>query len=321
MPWRTRLFAAIYDRTLAGEVGTMTTEQIVADRRRTLPARPPVSWVTGAARRHVTVTAVTCRARDRHEIPVQVLRPGGAGTDAPVVVYYHGGGWTLSNPGNYLALTSWLADELAAVVVAPDYRKAPQHPAPVAAQDAYDVLRWVHDEPDAIGGHGGRVAVAGDSAGGNLSAVVSILARDEGGPTPVGQALIYPATDLTRSHPSSRWRDEAILTGPRMDAFVSHYLSGGVSPRDPVVSPQFAASHRDLPPALVQTAECDPLRDEGDHYADLLRAAGNDVRHTCYVGMPHGFMSFPGVTPVGRQARAELLQSLSAWLEAPATTA
>ncbi|KNX39296.1 alpha/beta hydrolase [Luteipulveratus halotolerans] len=315
MPWRTRLFTAAYDRLLAEHVDRMSPDQIARGRARSLPSVPPVTWITGRVPRAVQVTTTTCPTRDGDDVPVRVLRPAGVGADAPAVVFLHGGGWTVSNPRNYDSLTTWMADSIGAVVIAPDYRKAPQHRAPTAAYDCFDVLAWAAEHPQAVGGHNGRIALAGDSAGGNLSAVVSLLARDAGGPPVAGQALIYPATDLTRSHASSHWAHEAVLSGPRLEAFLAFYLDGsGIEPDNPLVSPQFASSHADLPPTLIQVAGCDPLRDEAEHYGELLRAAGNDVQVSRYAGMPHGFMSFPGAAPAARRARSELRQSLAAWL-------
>lgn len=291
----------------------MTPDEIAQDRRGSYPARAPYTWVVGRVPDEVLQYDTECPLDDGTSMRVRVSRPRGAArsTSVPCVVYFHGGGWTRSNPWSYDSLTGLLAHELGAVVVAPDYRKAPQHKAPTAVEDAWHTLQWVMDKPEAVGGHDGRLAVAGDSAGGNLAALVSLRSRDEGTPEVLGQALLYPATDLSRSHPSSQWRDELVLPGESMDAFLAHYLDdSGVDARDPRVSPEFASDHRGLAPALIQTAEADPLVDEGQHYARLLADADTPVRHTCYVGMPHGFMSMPGVVPVGAQARAELVEHL-----------
>lgn len=313
MPLQTRVFTAVYGRLAREDISTWGPDDVARERAKVLPTRPPTSWVTGGVPAGVTHTTVQVPMRDGTRIRARVARPEGV-ADAPVVIYYHGGGWTLSNPVNYDPLTGHLAHEIGAVVVAPDYRKAPQDKAPQAAHDAYDTLTWVGSRPVEVAASG-PIAVAGDSAGGNLSAVVCLLARDQAGPTIAGQALIYPATDLTRSHPSAQWRQEAILTGESMDFFLDAYLDGSeAEAEDPIVSPLWAASHADLPPCLIQTAECDPLVDEGEHYGEVLSTAGVPTRVTRYAGMPHGFMSFPGVTPVGRQARSELVTSLRRWL-------
>ncbi|WP_289232773.1 alpha/beta hydrolase [Barrientosiimonas endolithica] len=315
MPLRVRAFTTVLDRVRRRDLAAMSAEELAREQARVLPSKPPFSLVTGAVEPTVRTSTVQVPMRDGSTVRARVVRSAAAGPDAPVVVYYHGGGWVLGNPPGYDPLTSFLAHELDAVVVAPDYRKAPQHPAPQAAHDAYDTLTWVGSRPAELDASG-PIAVAGDSAGGNLSAVVSILARDLDGPAVAGQGLIYPATDLTRSHPSAQWRDEAVLTGEAMDYFLAAYLGGGVEATDPIVSPLFADSHEGLPPALVQTAECDPLLDEGVHYAQVLADAGVPTRATTYVGMPHGFASFPGVTGgLGQQARVELATSLRDWFE------
>lgn len=315
MPLRTRAFTAAWSRISRRQLARWTADEIAERRSEVVPSRPPYTWVTGAVPKGVRITTTEVTLRDGATMPARVVRPDGLPPEAPVVVYFHGGGWTLSNPSNYDPLTGFLAAELGAVVVAPDYRKAPQAKAPQATLDAYDTLAWVAERPEVLAASG-PIAVAGDSAGGNLAALVSILSRDLDGPAIAGQALLYPATDLTRSHPSSHWRQEAILSGESMDAYLAAYLDGAsVSAENPLVSPLFAASHTDLPPCLLQTAECDPLVDEGEHYGLVLQAAGVPTRVTRYAGMPHGFMSFPSITPVGRQARTELVTCLRAWLQ------
>ena len=166
-----------------------------------------------------------------------------------------------------------------------------------------------------------RVAVMGDSAGGNLSAVVTLMARDRDGPRIAFQGLVYPATDLTLSSPSiDENADAPVLTKADCVAFRDLYL-GGQDPRDPYVSPLFAADHTGLPPALVQVAELDPIRDDGLRYAAALRAAGVPVRTTTYVGMPHGYLSFPGFCRSAPQAMAELCAELAVHLRAEAPEA
>ena len=315
MAWRTRLFAAAYDRTGALDVTGLTPEQIVALRRRVPPAVPPVTWVTGRVPRGVRISATSAPARDGHVIPVRVYRPGAAGP-LPVIAFFHGGGWVLGNVRGYDALCAHLAAHVGALVVSVDYRMAPEHKAPRAAHDCVDVVRWLPGAAAGMGGDPGRIAVAGDSAGGNLAAVTSQLVRDEGGPQLAHQALLYPAVDGTRSFPSVVENGHApLLDRRKIDAFFGAYTDGsGLADDDPLVSPLFTADLGGLPPALVQTAELDPLRDEGLAYAAKLAAAGVPVRATTYVGTPHGFHSFPGATPIGPQARAELVSELRAHL-------
>jgi len=174
-------------------------------------------------------------------------------------------------------------------------------------------LRWAAAHAADLGGDPARLAVAGDSAGGNLAALVCHVAHDEGGPAIAHQALVYPGTDLSMSFPSIReFADAPILTTHKMDVFLAHYLGPqpAYDPRDPRISPYWREDLTGLPPALVQTAEFDPIRDEGQAYAARLAAAGVPVRATTYLGTVHGFASFPGATIVGRQARQELVDEL-----------
>jgi acetyl esterase len=208
-----------------------------------------------------------------------------------------------------------------AVVVSVDYRLAPTHRWPAGPEDCYAALCDVVARAAEFGADPDRVAVMGDSAGGNLSAVVALMARDRTGPRIAFQGLVYPATDLSLSSPSiDENADAPVLTKADVIAFRDHYL-GGQDPRDPYVSPLFAADHSGLPPALVQVAELDPIRDDGLRYAAALRAAGVPVRTTTYVGMPHGYLSFPGFCRSAPQAMAELCAELALHLRAEAPEA
>jgi acetyl esterase len=201
-------------------------------------------------------------------------------------------------------------------VVSVDYRLAPEHQAPVPAHDCVDATAWVAANGRALRADTSRLAVCGDSAGGNLAAVVALAARDAGGPSLRHQALIYPGLDQTLSSPSIEENADApVLTRANILAFQRHYLPEGADRRDPMLSPLFG-DLQGLPPALVQTADLDPLRDDGLRYAAALRKAGVPARVTNYLRAPHGFASFPGVVPVGAQHRAELVQELRTHLYA-----
>ncbi|HYN29174.1 MAG TPA: alpha/beta hydrolase [Dermatophilaceae bacterium] len=312
----TTLTVALVD-ALDTPVERLDRDGIVRARAETVPARAPFTWVTGPVRREVAVLAAAAPVRDGTPVPLRVHRPvvPHAGP-LPVVVHLHGGGWVLGSPMGYDPLCSHLAAELPALVVSVEYRMAPEHPAPTAAHDCVDATRWVAGHAGGLGGDGTRMAVAGDSAGGNLAAVVAQVLRDEGGPALAAQALIYPATDMTMSSPSvTEQSNRPILSRRSMDAFRDHYCPPGTDLTDPVVSPLFGRLDG-LPPALVQTADLDPIRDDGIRYAVALRAAGVPARLTNYRRVPHGFASFPLVTPVGRAQRAELVGFLRAQLTA-----
>lgn len=297
-----------------------TQADIEESRETVYPTYPPFSWITGRVPEDIVIDDGQAPVRDGASIALRWYTPAAHRTDRPLVVFFHGGGWVQGSTRMYDALCAHLASELDAVVVSVDYRMAPEHRAPTAAHDAVDITRWLHEHAD----HGvdrTRLAVCGDSAGGNLSAIVAQQLKDltaDGEPVIRHQALIYPATDLTLSSPSIREHsDGAILTEAKIHAFRAHYLGDGpdaVDPADPIVSPLFGEA-KGVAPALVQTADLDPIRDDGTRYADLLRRAGVEVRATNYVRLPHGFASMPGVAPAGAQHRAELVTEIRRHLE------
>jgi len=313
MPLRTRVLATYLDQFGGESIVGMDLDGIRRSRAKVTPAVPPFTWITGPVFRDVRREDSHFSARDGHEVPLRVYRPATSREALPVVVFFHGGGWVVGNTRRYDPLCTFIARSVGVVVVSVDYRLAPEHRAPTAVNDCVDAVRWLAEHANSFGGNASRLAVSGDSAGGNLAAVVCQVVRDEGGPTIAHQALLYPATDATMSQPSiMEYARGPILTKAKNDVFLGHYLgASGLSAADPLVSPLWAASHAGLPPALVQTADLDPLRDEGALYAERLAAAGVPVRYTNYVGVPHGFASFPGATAIGQQHRAELAGELS----------
>jgi acetyl esterase len=221
----------------------------------------------------------------------------------PVVVYYHGGGFVLGDLDTHDRICRRLARASRAIVVAVEYRLAPEHPFPAAVDDAFAALGWVHDHAAELGGDPDRLAVAGDSAGGNLAAVTALRARDEGGPRLVFQVLVYPATNLadfdTASHEA--FREGYLLSRPFMELNRRRYLPLEGQRRNPYASPLFAEDVSRLPSALIITAQFDPLRDEGEAYAHRLRAAGVPVKISRYDGVVHGFF---GVSAFRKGRRA-----------------
>ncbi|MEK6302867.1 MAG: alpha/beta hydrolase [Acidobacteriota bacterium] len=235
-------------------------------------------------------------------IPVRIYTPEGRGP-FPVLVYFHGGGWVLCNLDTHDPLCRSLANAAECVVVSVDYRLAPEHKFPAAAEDCYAATQWVMNNAASINGDAHRVAIGGDSAGGNLSAVVALMARDRGAQAPVFQLLIYPATEhYLADYPSSRENaDGYFLTRDDMEWFWNHYLNNEAETDNPYASPLRAASLIGLPAALVITAEFDPLRDEGEFYAARLQESGVATRLVRYDGMIHGFLSMAGVLAQGRE--------------------
>ena len=312
-------FTAVLDRLVRRPIESLDLAEIQARRGQAYPSRPPFSWITGAVDRGVGITFGTAPARDGYEIPLRIYRPRSVRDtqpDVPVIVFFHGGGWVQGNVVMYDPLCTHLARQVRAVVVSVDYRKAPEHKAPTAAHDCIDATGWVALHGDVLRADTGRLAVVGDSAGGNLAAVAAQAARDDGAPRIRCQALIYPGLDQTLSSPSiAEHHDAPVLTRASIRAFQQHYLPEGGDPRDPLVSPLFGEL-AGLPPALVQTADLDPLRDDGIRYARALTEAGVPVRLTNYVRVPHGFASFPGAVATGAQHRAELVAELRSHLYA-----
>ena len=249
--------------------------------------------------------AVYDRTVDGAEGPrrARVYVPSSApASDAPGLVFFHGGGWVVGSIESHDRVCRALADEAALVVVSVDYRLAPEHPFPAAPRDAIAATRWVLENAAMLGIDPARVAVGGDSAGGNLAAVVALALRDDAR-RPAFQLLVYPATDLTRALPShAMFRESYFLSRAAGDWYLGHYLRDPAEAKDPLASPLFAADVSRLPPALVITAGFDPLRDEGKAYADRMRAAGVEVELFCADGQMHGFFVLGAALRAGARA-------------------
>ena len=226
-------------------------------------------------------------------IPLRCYRPLGAGNEAlSVLVYFHGGGWVIGDLDTHDSLCRALANASGCAVVAVDYRMGPEHRFPAAVDDALAATRWVHTHAAELRLDPARLAVGGDSAGGNLAAVVAIAARDAGDLPVAFQLLIYPATDMRRVHPSHTANgDGYLLTRDTMAYFHDHYIDDPKHDIDWRASPLLHADLAGLPPALVVTAGYDPLRDEGLAYAGALTAAGNRASQVCFERQIHGFIT------------------------------
>lgn len=244
-------------------------------------------------------------------IPVRVYRPVEGDTLTGAVVFFHGGGFVIGDLDTHDAVCRELCVGTGCTVIAVDYRLAPEHRFPAAVEDCWDVTRWVADHGDAWCIDPRRLVLAGDSAGGNLAAVVALLARDHGGPTLALQVLVYPAVDGADGGWPSRIDNAEgyLLTAAQMDWFVDHYVPSVALRSDWRVAPLRAASHAGLAPALVITAEFDPLRDEGAAYARALATAGVPVTHTLYEGAIHVFFQLPG-TELGRRVMDQVCEAI-----------
>ncbi len=254
------------------------------------------------------------------ELPVRIYRPSDA-TGLPLLVFFHGGGWVIGDLDTHDRECRELANQAGIIVMAVDYRLAPEHPYPAAHEDCWAALQWAHDNAAEVGADPARLAVGGDSAGGNLAASVALLARDAGIALAL-QLLIYPATDLRGHNP--QWQ------GPRFDsltqnadgpfltadsiAYFSSHLAGAADlasiTAEPRLSPLLADDHRGLAPAYIATCEYDPIRDEGNAYAQALRDAGVPVRHHQWPGQPHVLFQLSPVVDDGQALLSECASAL-----------
>ena len=246
-------------------------------------------------------------------VPLRLYRPQGvsAAVRLPALVFFHGGGWVIGDLETHDVLCRQLTAGAGISVVAVDYRLAPEHKFPAAVDDAWAASRWVAAHASELGVDAGRLAVGGDSAGGNLAAVVALLARDHGAPSIGLQILLYPVTDVgAESQSYIEFADGFMLTRDSMRWFAAHYLRGKQDAADWRVSPLRTPSLAGAAPALVVTAGFDPLRDEGDAYAQRLREAGVRVDHACYGGMIHGFAPMGRLIETGNRAIAHVAGAL-----------
>jgi acetyl esterase len=309
---RLRLFGLLY-----GAISTPISRTAPADvpalrqRQSRTQALRAARIVMGRHAEGVQVEDLPAVDSDGGPMPVRVYRPpSSARRPLPVVVNFHGGGFVTGS----LDQAEWLCREVCfragVVVVSVDYRMAPEHPYPVPPEDCYAALRWVAAQAELLGLDGDRVAVMGDSAGGNLAAVVSLMSRDRRGPALRSQILIYPATDFVTTYPSELRNAKAPVLRAEDIATYSSLYRAGSDGDTPYASPLRAPDSRGLPPALVLTAEHDALLDEGRLYAEKLTGAGVPVRYTEYVGAAHGFVSMPGLAKQAHQALWEIVHEL-----------
>lgn len=249
-------------------------------------------------------------AEDGYAIPVRIYnnRRNSARKQQNVIVFYHGGGFVWGSIRIYDNLCAEITRKTGAVVVSVGYRLAPEYPFPYAVNDSRRALEWVAANIRDFGGDSERITVMGDSAGGNLSAVMSLMSRDRGGPPILSQVLIYPATMFVDTlTPSRRYflvenERDFVLGDHFMETALKSYLLHSEDPRDPYISPHFGKIDASLPKALIITAQCDPLRDEARQYGELLAENGVEATYLEYPGMMHGFVSFYQVFPEARRA-------------------
>ena len=315
LPLKTRLLLQMMKPFRAGKLDASDLKSL-HKLRKDYPEFWPFTWVLGkkaALKKQYDqlIPLGDAQRKARFYIPLNT----NDANPAPVILNYHGGGWTVGT----LQLNDWYCSHLSAltgaIVVSIDYRLAPEHPFPTPGNDAYDALCWVAENAAIFGGDGNRLGVTGDSAGGNLSAVVSLMARDKNGPKISYQALIYPGTDGTFNYESYHTHTEApILPKTHLDFYRATYEGKEGDRLEPYFSPGLAEDHSNLPPALVITAGYDPLYDDGRIYAEKLKAAGTPAKWINFEKDIHGFMSLPNHCISARPALKEIVKGFLAHL-------
>jgi acetyl esterase/lipase len=255
-------------------------------------------------------------AVDGAEITIRAFRPA-PGT-LPAIIYFHGGGWLLGGIDSHQAVCRALANASGAVAFSVDYRRGPESRFPAAVEDSYAAMRWVHDHAAELAIDGRSIAVAGDSAGGNLATVVALLARDRGGPRLAMQVLAYPVTTTDLAIGFDDDYEGFFLYRDELQWHQDNYLATPDQTTDPRVSPLEHARLDGLPPALVFTAQCDPLHRQGELYAAALKRAGVPTEHRSYPGMVHGFFALPTVFAEGAEAVTIAGEGVRARFAAPA---
>jgi acetyl esterase len=320
-----QLTLAVLERRALPPLETIPPERLRAERRRLAAVYAGRVADVGAVR-DLDIAGETGRLHARHYAPPLAGEPDPrhAG-EAPLLVYYHGGGFTFGDVETHDGFCRLLCARAGVHLLAIEYRLAPEHPFPAAVEDARAALRWAIEHAHELGADAARVGVGGDSAGGNLAAVTAQLAAHDGGPAPVLQLLIYPVVDFTRQTGRSRelFGEGFFLTTSEMDWFDGNYLGPTRhAARDPRVSPLLADDLSGLAPAIVVTAAFDPLRDEGEAYAEAMRAAGTPVTLRRFSGFIHAFINLTGVSAPCREAVIEIAgMTRATFASAPARAA
>ncbi|CAM4115651.1 alpha/beta hydrolase [Kibdelosporangium persicum] len=319
-------------RLIAGPPIRLDGQELALDAQLLLRARamsgvPSLASGTPAKARHDLVAGsrmiagtpiepVDARDLSIGSIPARLYTPTGLAEGSPLLVFFHGGGFVLGNVDSHDNTCRFLAKHARVRVLSVDYRLAPEHPFPHGVEDALTAFKYAHTNAKQLGADPDAIAVGGDSAGGNLAAVVALVTTREGGPKPAFQLLIYPATDSTRDTRSKKLFAEGFfLTKDDMDWFMGHYAVNEQDKHDPRYSPLLAPDLSGLPPAYLATAGFDPLRDEGEAYAERLREAGVPVMLSRHADLIHGYANFLGIGTRFREAMFEAAGVLRSGLE------
>ncbi len=282
--------------------GPALHEMPVAGAREALAA---ISEASGYKGSHISAVEDRQISGPNGPVPVRIYWPDGASSDKPVpmLLFYHGGGFALGSIETHDSITRYLCDKAGIIVISVDYRLAPENPFPAGVEDCYAAFCWASKNAKELGGDAARIAVAGDSAGGNLAAAVSLMARDRKGPEIKLQLLVYPGVDMALEVSYPSYADfgggEYFLGLADMKWLKGMYLGNDEDAKDMKASPLLYPDLSNLPPALIMTAGYDPLCDQGKHYADRLKAAGVQTEYECFSGAIHGFISFAGGLDIG----------------------
>lgn len=247
-----------------------------------------------------------------NQVPVRIYTPDSNSNELPIIIYSHGGSWISGSMDDYYNVCRKLSKNSKAIVISVNYRLAPENPFPAGLNDVYNVLKWVYKYAKSINGDSSRICVVGDSAGANLSAVVSQMARDKGGPPIISEVLIYPSTNIYQLNTKS-WSYFGMdynITRENSEKFISLYTPSLEERQSGYASPLLSKNFKDLPDTLIITAEFDPLRDEGEAYGNKLKEAGVNVISTRYKGVTHGFISMDKITNKADKALIEISRYL-----------
>ncbi len=304
LPLGMQFVGALFHLFPFASISKMSLEQIEKNQTAVIPHNPLIDFFMGGIQKGIATEDRTIQGPGG-PLRLRIYTPRAVtALSRPLIVYFHGGGWVLGSVESGDWMCSTVARDVDAVVVSVDYRLAPRHKFPAGVEDCYAGLAWCSENAALLGADAGRIGVMGDSAGGNLAAVMCLLAKERGGLKIRHQALLYPATDVSTSTASyQKNKDAIILTAADGDAFLRHYVETDTDLTDWRISPLCAADHSGLPPAIVVVAGHDPLHDQGVLYAEKLTAAGVPVCLNEYPAMPHGFLSFPHLA---RDAKAAL---------------
>jgi acetyl esterase len=313
IPLRLRLLL-LFDRLQSQDITRLTPHQARADMKAGIRKVKRFIHYKDDALHHVNEVSIPVQSG---QIKLRVYKPGDR-QNHPLIMFFHGGGWVQGDLDTHDHNCRRMARQNHAVVVSVDYRLAPEHPFPIPGEDCYAATCWAVSQAASLGADASKLFVMGDSAGGNMAAVVAMKSRDLGGPAILGQILIYPALDATLSTASiDKLGKGYFLTSAKIRWYRDHYCGHESNKKHPYLSPMFAEDLKGLPPALIITAEYDPLKEEGEIYAKRMVESGNEVEFREYKGMVHAFFSMPKLVRAARELEDQIREFITAKSSTP----